>query len=123
MSPASTTVPPAIGQAAEQQACLFLQQQGLQLITKNYHCRYGEIDLIMQHQDQLVFVEVRFRRHHRYGTGAESITRHKQARLLATAQHYLQRQNSIQAARFDVISMGLNEGAMTIDWIRDAFQA
>ena len=49
------------GDHAEQLACVFLQQQGLQLVTRNYRCRGGEIDLIMRDDDSLVFVEVRYR--------------------------------------------------------------
>ena len=61
------------GQFAEQKACQFLQQKGLTLIEKNYRCRNGEIDLIMLDKDQLVFVEVRFRKNEDYGTAIDSV--------------------------------------------------
>ena len=78
------------GQAYETKACLYLQQRGLTLLQRNYRSRHGEIDLIMQEADSLVFVEVRYRRSNRFGSGAESVSYHKQARLIATAAHYLQ---------------------------------
>jgi putative endonuclease len=113
------------GQAFELMACHYLQQQGLSLVARNYRSRHGELDLIMNDGDSLVFVEVRYRRSTRFGSGAESVDRHKQARLIATAAHYLQNCGSraTQAARFDVISFGPQQGTNNILWIKDAFQA
>ncbi|MGD8936565.1 MAG: YraN family protein, partial [Thiogranum sp.] len=50
----------ATGDSAEQLACRYLQTQGLKLLQRNFYCRGGEIDLVMQHGDSLVFVEVRY---------------------------------------------------------------
>jgi putative endonuclease len=117
------------GLAYEQQACHYLQQHGLTLCQRNYRCRFGEIDLIMREASSLVFIEVRYRRSHRFGSGAESVDRRKQMRLIATAAHYLQGQQSstTQATRFDVISMRPSQqkpqGDIDITWIKDAFQA
>ncbi|MEX0614786.1 MAG: YraN family protein [Methylophaga sp.] len=115
------------GQQAEQIACDYLQQQGLQLITQNYHCRRGEIDLIMRDADTLVFVEVRARRSDRFGSALESITADKQSRIIATAQQYLQQNRLQQNCRFDVIAVRIQTTAdsqnhQVSDWIRDAFQ-
>ena len=63
------------GQFYEQQALVFLQQQGLQLVQQNYSCRFGEIDLVMREQQTLVFVEVKFRRSNQFG-GAAACLRH-----------------------------------------------
>lgn len=115
------------GQQAEQIACDYLQQQGLQLITQNYHCRRGEIDLIMCDDDTLVFVEVRARRSDRFGSALESITADKQSRIIATAQQYLQQNRLQQNCRFDVIAVRIQTTAdsqnyQVSDWIHDAFQ-
>lgn len=121
-----TTAKQQTGQQAEQAACHYLQSQGLVLVKKNYSCTQGEIDLIMNHNDTLVFVEVRFRRDTRYGTGAETVDRRKQTRILATAAHYLQKNPKAarQACRFDVISLTTNNsGEQILDWIPNAFQA
>jgi putative endonuclease len=107
------------GAWGEERACQFLMQHGLQLITRNYHCRYGEIDLIMQHEETLVFVEVRYRRSTAYGSSAESINLRKQQRLILTGQHYLQTLLHIPYCRFDVIAIN---GAQ-VEWIQNAFQA
>ena len=57
----------AVGLHYERQAEKYLQQQGLNLILRNYQCKVGEIDLIMRDQKTLVFVEVRYRRSNHYG--------------------------------------------------------
>ncbi len=115
------------GEAAEQDACQFLIKQKLKLVCKNYRSRFGEIDLIMQDQQSLVFIEVRYRKHDRFGSGAESITLSKQRKLIKTASHYLQQTPGANqlAARFDVISIsaGNKSQQSKIDWIKNAFQA
>lgn len=111
------------GEKAEQLARSFLQQQGLHFITRNFRCKLGEIDLIMRDQQQLVFVEVRFRRNQRYGGAAASVTWHKQQKLRRAAQVYLQQQALAAACRFDVLCVGADTtGQMYCDnWIKNAF--
>ncbi len=115
------------GQQAEQTACDYLQQHGLVLLEQNYHCRRGEVDLIMRDDKTLVFVEVRARRSDRFGSALESITANKQSRIIATAQHYLQQNRLQQNCRFDVVALRIVQTAdsqqhQVSDWIRDAFQ-
>ncbi|MCF6280914.1 MAG: YraN family protein [Candidatus Polarisedimenticolaceae bacterium] len=114
--------PPKIaGDGAENLACDYLQQQGLRLIERNYHTRRGEIDLIMQHDKTLIFVEVRLRGSDHFGSAAESVTSRKQGRIIAAAQHYLQQQPSALACRFDVVAIS-GKTDRSIDWIPNAFQ-
>jgi putative endonuclease len=109
------------GLAAETMAATFLTERGLTLIARNYHCRFGEIDLVMKEGNVLIFVEVRLRSHSTFGSAASSINYKKQQKLILAAQHYLQ-QNGEQACRFDVIAMPkVNEAS--IEWIRNAFDA
>ena len=110
------------GNAAEQIAQRYLERHGLVLRERNYRCRRGEIDLVMQAGNQLVFVEVRYRKSSRYGSPAESVTPTKQARIISAAKHYLQRLPGELACRFDVVAISGNLGEH-IDWIPDAFQA
>lgn len=107
------------GKEAENQAASFLQNQGLRLLERNYRCRMGEIDLIMEHGNTLVFVEVRLRRNGNFGGAAASITSHKQRKLIHAAQHYLQQHAKQPACRFDALLLDGNK----IDWIKDAFSA
>ncbi len=116
------------GDAAEEIALKYLQQQGLSLITRNFRCRRGEIDLIMQHHDSIVFIEVRYRRNNHFGGAHASIDRRKQDKLIVSALHYLQknRRAARQPARFDVIAIHAATQTATqpdIQWIQDAFQA
>lgn len=108
------------GREAEELALQFLIAAGLRLRSRNYACRLGEIDLILQDGDTLVFVEVRQRRSARFGSAAESITRGKQDKLIAAARHYLARERQMPACRFDAV---LVDAHGRIEWIRDAFGA
>ncbi|GJM07125.1 MAG: UPF0102 protein [marine bacterium B5-7] len=112
----------ARGFQAEDWAARFLQQQGLSLMQRNYRCRLGEIDLIMQDQpDELVFVEVRYRKQAQHGDASESVTPTKQRRLILAAEHFLLKnpQYTDRYTRFDVL--GLNGQSAKPDWIKNAF--
>ena len=115
--------PADAGRDAESHACDYLLAQGLSLLTRNFSSRRGEIDLIMDDGQSLVFIEVRYRRHDAYGSGAESVDRRKQARLTACAQHYLQENPaaSQRPCRFDVVAISGAGDKPEIHWIRDAF--
>jgi putative endonuclease len=108
-----------LGQAGEDSALDYLGRNGLTLVERNFRCRGGEIDLVMQHGDVLVFVEVRKRADNRYGGAAASVTAAKQARLMLAAQIYLQRYRSPPACRFDVVA--IDGSALT--WLKNAIQA
>jgi putative endonuclease len=109
------------GLAAEKIAATFLTQQGLKLVASNFHCRYGEIDLIMQDGKTLVFVEVRLRTNTTFGSAAASITPQKQKKLIHTAQLYLQ-QHAIQSpCRFDAVLMHKADYTQ-IEWLRNAIE-
>jgi putative endonuclease len=110
------------GLDAEKLAATFLMNHGLKLITQNYHCRFGEIDLIMRDGASLVFIEIRLRSNKSYGSAAASITPQKQQKLMLTAQHYLQQNAEKNACRFDVLLMDKVEiGAIT--WLKNALEA
>lgn len=121
----ATPNPREIGQRAENLARDFLISRGLELVATNYRCRRGEIDLVMRNEETLVFVEVRFRRRSNYGSGAESIDGRKQAKLIATAQHYLKEhaRSLDNPCRFDVVSISMDHGHDEVEWIQNAFQA
>jgi putative endonuclease len=99
-----------------------LQAQGLIPVAKNYRSRFGEIDLIMHDGSVLVFIEVRLRSSMDYGGAAWSIDRHKQRRLISTAQYYLAQLHRLPACRFDVVL--LNDAPdHGVEWIKNAFDA
>ncbi len=108
------------GQDAESEAAVYLQQRGLQLIGRNYRCRQGEIDLIMQDREHLVFVEVRHRSKTSHGSPVETITSSKRKKLVFAARHYIaeNRVSDTQSIRFDVVGI---QPESPVDWIPDAF--
>lgn len=109
------------GLAAEKLAATFLMNHGLKMVVQNYHCRFGEIDLIMMDAKTLVFIEVRLRSNSQFGSAAASITPQKQQKLILSAQHYLLSQGDI-ACRFDAVLMHKTD-LNHIQWIRNAFDA
>ena len=124
-----------LGQWAEQQALNVLQAQGFQLVAANYHCRYGEIDLIVQHAQELVFVEVKARSVTQYAHSFESISLSKQRKIMKSALCFLEAHPEFQNfySRFDVVCFDfLQQFAKTIQqdfskftydqqWIENAF--
>ena len=114
-----------IGQSVEQYACSFLEMQGLILISRNYRCYVGEIDLIMNDRDDFVFVEVRYRASLDYGHPVESIDTRKMKKLIRAATHFLQVKKWLYTknSRFDVVALYPDKkaGSLTCDWIKHAF--
>lgn len=110
-----------IGNKAEKKAYQFLKKQGLKLITRNYRRSYGEIDLIMEDKQTLVFVEVRYRSNAMI-KALDTIDHHKQRRIILTATRYLQVNPTWKACRFDVITFDPLVSDVEILWLKDAFQ-
>lgn len=113
----------AVGQKAEQLAFQHLLKQGLRPVARNFRHRGGEIDLIMLHDDCLVFVEVRFRESTAFSRASHTVDYHKQRKIIRTAALFAaqNRSHAMRVMRFDVVAI---EGHpdLNIDWIRDAFR-
>ncbi len=107
-----------LGREGEQRALTYLLAAGLIHIDSNFRRPFGEIDLIMQDQATLVFVEVRSRKAGRFGGAAASITQAKKRRLVLAAKAYLQRFRTAPPCRFDVIAID----AGTIEWIKNVIE-
>jgi len=109
------------GDAAEEAALAYLQDQGLRLLQRNYRTPGrggGEIDLIMQLPDStVVFVEVRQRASRTFGGAGASVGAVKQRRIIFAARQYLMRWRHLPPARFDVV---LVEGE-GLQWLQAAF--
>ena len=116
----------AAGRRAEDQALELLCAAGLKLLTRNYRCPQGELDLVMDEAETLVVVEVRYRRDRGFGSVAETVTTRKQDKLLRATQHFLQQDAHYRRRplRFDVIAVSEGtDGALQTEWIKDAFRA
>ena len=109
----------------ENAALLHAQEAGLELLDRNFHCRLGEIDLILIDGDTIVFAEVRYRGDGTRGDGAASVGPAKQLKLVRAAQLWLQTrpQFSMRPCRFDVIGCAGTPQRPQFDWVRNAFDA
>jgi putative endonuclease len=113
----------ALGEQTELRAEQFLHLHHWRTRAKNYRCKVGEIDLIMEQGDQLIFVEVRLRSHREFAHASESVTIPKQKKIIKAAQRYLQEHRLTDKAycRFDVIAFSAIDSEP--EWIQNAFLA
>lgn len=112
-----------LGRDTEQRAERLLRRAGLRTLERNWRCKAGELDLVMQQGNTLVFVEVRRRSRRDRATAAESVDFRKRRRLVLAARHYLQSWRHEPACRFDVVTVDGPTGSETLRWIEGAFDA
>ena len=115
-----------LGAWGEALATAYLRRQGYAILATNYRCPEGEMDIVAQEGDTLVFVEVRTRRSRMMGTPAESVTAAKRGRLITVAQRFIQEHpESSQEWRIDVIAieMGRGKGEADIEHLKYAVTA
>ncbi len=107
----------------EKTAESFLRSNGLKLLQRNFTSRFGEIDLIMEDDKTVVFVEVKYRTNTRHGSGADAVTIQKQGRISRTASWFLVKNphRAEQFCRFDVVSIDPQQKEYEISWIKGAF--
>jgi len=77
------------GRAGEDFAAQVLQQSGYNIVTKNYRCREGEIDIIAERQEELYFIEVKTRKDTSFGLPCEAVTKTKRQHMRKAAAHFL----------------------------------
>lgn len=111
------------GQLAEQAALTWLTQQGVAAVRRNFHCRFGEIDIIGLHRQQLVFFEVRWRQSSHFGGAAASVTPAKQQKIVQAAQMFLQQhpEYATLSCRFDVVAVSGTQADWQFQWLQQAF--
>lgn len=114
-----------LGSLGEDYAEAWLATQGWRILDRNWHCRYGELDIVaMNSEGHLVFIEVKTRRAMRFGTPQEAVTRSKQKNLRHAAMQWLQAPDHHirhRGVRFDVITVLLRDGQPNIQHIKEAF--
>lgn len=91
-----------VGLIGEKKVASFLRKNGFSVVKQNYYCRYGEIDIIAQNSEYIIFVEVKTRKENSLVSGVQAVNSHKQNRILLTAQDYLSKTNCRLQPRFDV---------------------
>ena len=111
-----------IGARGEDAAADAYRRRGYRIVARNWRCRLGEIDLVIERGGMLVFCEVKSRRGAGFGGGYEAVTRRKQAKLRALAEAFLQAHGSRpQAIRFDVASVALLRDRSSVEVFEEAF--
>lgn len=114
------------GSWGESLAAAYLLKKKYRLVSMNYRCRYGEIDLIVSNQQYLVFVEVKLRKSNKFASAYEHVDVHKQQRIRTTAEIFLSEYCTDLQPRFDVIEIYAPNGQETqnptINHMEDAFQ-
>lgn len=114
----------AIGDLGENFAAELYEKSGYTVVARNYHSRYGEIDLIAESEDMLCFVEVKTRNLTSFGTPAEAVDFRKQKKLTLTAMKFLTETESFKQPRFDVIEIWQQDGKIVrYNLIENAFSA
>ena len=115
--------PRLLGAFGESVAAAYYRRQGYQVERANYRTRLGEVDLIVEKDGALVFVEVKARGPGALAAPGEAVTPRKQRRLIAAAQAYLALQNCAdRRCRFDVVEVRVDEdGEPRLHCIENAF--
>jgi putative endonuclease len=117
--------PHPAGQRYERLAERYLGRRGLRTLARNFHCRLGEIDLVMRDGPVTVFVEVRYRSSSAYGGSLASLTWAKRRRMERAAGLFLGRRPRLAEGpcRFDVVTIEGRPPARQLRWITNAFEA
>ena len=95
-----------LGTTGEILAKEYLQKQGYKILKTNFSCKLGEIDIIAQKNDRIIFIEVKARTSAKFGYPREAVTIYKQNKIRQVAMIYLQQTNNTNSnLRFDVIEI------------------
>ncbi len=108
------------GREGEARAAEYLRKKRYELIGANYHCPFGEIDLIAKKREMVVFVEVKLRKNDRFLSGADAVTFSKREKLRRAAACWLADRDCEAPARFDIIEIYTQTGR--INHIENAFE-
>ena len=115
-----------VGRWGEQKAAEYLKRKKFRIVGMNYFCRLGEIDLIAENREYIVFVEVKLRKSNKFAEAKEFVTRSKQEKIIKTASMWLSQNETEKQPRFDVIEIyapkGIPSKSVEINHIENAFQ-
>jgi len=110
-----------IGKNGEKLAIQFLKNKGFKIITKNYYTKFGEIDIIAEKKDLLIFIEVKTRHTDKFGSPQESITKTKKQKIYLSIKTYLSKNKVNKQIRFDVIGIKIKRNKAYINHIKDIY--
>lgn len=115
----------SIGEIGEKYAAEFLKKKKYKILERNYRKKYGEIDIIAENKNHLVFVEVKTRHTDSMTSAADAVNRQKQLKIIKTASLYLTENETDKFCRFDVCEVYVNADNLklvNINYIESAFE-
>ena len=115
-----------VGENGEKRVAEFLRKNGFSVVKRNYQCRYGEIDIIAENKQYILFVEVKTRKENALISGIEAVNSHKQQRIVLAAQDFITKTLCEKQPRFDVAEVTVTEKtdggmAFNLKYIKNAF--
>lgn len=113
----------ALGKQGEDIAAAYLKRRRYGIVERNYRCAFGEVDIIAVKKGVVVFIEVKTRSSHAYGSPETSVTPRKQRQLAKVALFFLQSRNMLDRdARFDVVEVDVGDREERVRIIENAFE-
>lgn len=113
----------SVGKRGEELASAYLAKAGYQIIERNYRCIFGEIDIVAEEGDNIVFIEVKSRRSNAYGDPQLAVGSRKQKKISMVALNYIEEKHKhSRNARFDVVAVKLLPSGPTVELIKNAFE-
>ncbi|HZK01310.1 MAG TPA: YraN family protein [Anaerovoracaceae bacterium] len=109
-----------LGKMGEAKAILYLEREGYMIVSQNYKCKFGELDIIAMEGETLVAIEVKTRRTLTFGMPCESITEKKKRHISRAFTHFAKYNQINMDMRIDVIEMLLLDGNVYINHIKNA---
>lgn len=110
------------GERGEIAAARFFREHGLSVVTANYRCRFGEIDIIAENERYICFVEVKTRAENRRYAPADAVDLSKRKKLIAAAKMYLSQYPTAKQPRFDIAEVFVRNGSIhKVHWIENAY--
>lgn len=99
----------AVGKQKEEIAVEYIKKIGYKVIAQNYRNRYGEIDIIAEDNEYVFFIEVKYRKNRKYGSGEESVNAAKCRKIYMLSQQYIIENNIKKGIRYDVVAIENDE--------------
>ena len=110
------------GKQGEKVAANYLKKNGYKIVDRNYHCKFGEIDIIALEGDLLTFIEIKTRSSREHIPPEFTVTKHKQSKIKRSALHYLGKHGiENRDCRFDIVAITLEKGKKDIVLYKNAF--
>lgn len=112
----------SVGKIGEDLAANFLEKNGYSILERNYRFGHGELDIIAEKNNMLIFIEVKTKKHGDFGDPIYWVTRGKQQQMGRIARGYLYERNiADRDCRFDVVLVTWEQGLWNIRHIENAF--